>query len=733
MADEHKAEGDLPRPGAAARTAARAAKLADKAERMAAREKVAARFVERVAHVGSAVARELALSSIVDVVLDETIQTLGASFAFVYLADDDRRILKLVGERSLPDDLKEKLSLVSFDAPLLTARAATARQIQLVNAIDQLDPVLDITHELLWRTKCGSIVAMPLAARGRLVGVLTFAMKLPHDFTLEERAALENCGEIFAFGIANASAYEEERRLRSLFEAVGIASTHVADQLGLQPALQSTVDEARSIVDAQYAALGIVVSDDQPFSPWVFSGMTAEQAAAIAADPRPVGTLGIIAPQDKTVRTPDVRQHPAFRGLPEHHPTLISFLSVPIRHQQFTVGNLYVANRHGAAEFTREDQQALELLASHASATIHQSQLHDQLEFERARFSTIVESAPHGVHFVEAGTETIIANRRAHEIVGQADVHTLDDYQGQVCLADGAALPRDAWPARRVLRGETFGTQEMIIRTPDGREVPVLLSAAPVRRNGHLDGVVVVYEDISILKELQRLREEWAAIITHDLRQPLTLITTHISLLQAMAESADPKRLLMGLGKAQKAVIMLARMINDLTDVSNIEAKRLQLRCEVIELDALVREVVERQQVTAPDRVINLEVSGPILKIMADPLRVAQVLGNLLENAVKYAEPGTSIEIQVRRVDDEARVSVANQGPGISPEDLPKIFDRYYRTAHAHASAARGLGLGLHITKGLVEAHGGRIWAESRPDETTRFHFALPVVQEVLL
>ena len=328
--------------------------------------------------------------------------------------------------------------------------------------------------------------------------------------------------------------------------------------------------------------------------------------------------------------------------------------------------------------------------------------------------------------------DEVIANRRAHEIVGQADVYVLDDYRGQVCTADGTPLPRNAWPARRVLRGEAFGTQEMLIQTPDGREVPVLLSAAPVRRNGHLEGVVVVCEDISILKELQRLREEWAAIITHDLRQPLSLITTYISMLQAMPESPDPKRLLMGLGKAQKAVVMLARMINDLTDVSNIEAKRLQLRSEVIELDALVREVVERQQVTAPDRVINLEFSVPMLKILADPLRIAQVLGNLIENALKYAEPGTPVEIQVRRVDDEARVSVANQSPGISPEDLPKIFDRYYRTARAHASAARGLGLGLHITKGLVEAHGGRIWAESRPGETTRFQFALPVKREVL-
>ena len=113
----------------------------------------------------------------------------------------------------------------------------------------------------------------------------------------------------------------------------------------------------------------------------------------------------------------------------------------------------------------------------------------------------------------------MIANRRAWEIVGQAGVAMLDDYRGEVCTSDGRPLPRQEWPARRVLRGEPSKTQEMLVRTPDGREVPVLLSVAPVhRRDRLLEGVVVGYEDISVLKELQQLREEWASIVTHDLR-----------------------------------------------------------------------------------------------------------------------------------------------------------------------------------------------------------------------
>jgi signal transduction histidine kinase len=180
------------------------------------------------------------------------------------------------------------------------------------------------------------------------------------------------------------------------------------------------------------------------------------------------------------------------------------------------------------------------------------------------------------------------------------------------------------------------------------------------------------------------------------------------------------------------AVNTLNRMISDLADVSQIETKRLEVARRPIELDVLVREVVERQRVMSPARVINLQVGSSIPKVNADPIRIEQVLGNLLVNALKYSDPETAVEVQVRTVDDEVRVLVTNGGVGISAEELPKLFDRFYRSASARAGSARGLGLGLYIAKGLMEAHRGRIWAESRPGETT-FQFALPVMRTEVL
>jgi transcriptional regulator with GAF, ATPase, and Fis domain len=188
MVDKHR--GDPKRKRTAIEAVSRAAEITKKAAAVAERKEARARFAEEVAHVGSAVARELALPRILQVILDETVLTLGAQFAQVYLTDEHQRALELVGHRNIPDDFKERLSRVSLDAPSLAARAASTRQAQMVSSIDQIDPAFELTRQLLSRMACESIVALPLVVSDRLLGVLIFAMAAPHEFTHEERVAL---------------------------------------------------------------------------------------------------------------------------------------------------------------------------------------------------------------------------------------------------------------------------------------------------------------------------------------------------------------------------------------------------------------------------------------------------------------------------------------------------------------------------------------------------------------
>ncbi|HEY7236330.1 MAG TPA: ATP-binding protein [Gemmatimonadaceae bacterium] len=170
---------------------------------------------------------------------------------------------------------------------------------------------------------------------------------------------------------------------------------------------------------------------------------------------------------------------------------------------------------------------------------------------------------------------------------------------------------------------------------------------------------------------------------------------------------------------------MLTRMVNDLLDMSLVDAGHLQLERHWLDPEAMVREVVERLSYLMRGRA-RIHVSGPPVSVWIDRMRIEQVLGNLLSNAVKYGEPDTEIAVRLTRREADIELAVSNQGRGISPEEMPHLFDRFVRSRTARRSGVEGLGLGLYIAKGLVEAHGGRIWAESVPGKTTTFHIVLP-------
>ncbi len=346
----------------------------------------------------------------------------------------------------------------------------------------------------------------------------------------------------------------------------------------------------------------------------------------------------------------------------------------------------------------------------------------------RAWLMSIIDQMPEGVILlnehggIEAMNRAVLSlsptNANAVDADGLAAMF-------EVRKPDGGLLSSDEFPVVLALTdGEITTDQELQVRFKDGRLVPILASAAPVRDGaGRITGAVAVVRDITALKELDRLREEWASVIAHDLRQPVGAISlTAESLLGPRSDglSSQERRAIERIGSASKR---LARMIEDLLDFSRIEAKRLSVRPRDVDFGAIIDAVVESQRGT---NAIRLE-GDPDLRVSVDPDRVHQVLDNLLSNAVKYGRPDAEIQIEWLDRGERLEVVVTNQGAGIPPEEMPQLFSRFGRTRGARAHRTPGIGLGLYIARGLVEAHGGRIWAESVPGESTSFHFTLPM------
>lgn len=343
----------------------------------------------------------------------------------------------------------------------------------------------------------------------------------------------------------------------------------------------------------------------------------------------------------------------------------------------------------------------------------------ESLADRRARnwLESVIEQLPDGVVLTDAEGHITARNRSALAMAAQDDLLELRDITGE-------PIPPVELPAVRALCEErVVAKRELRLRARDGRLVPVLVGAVPVYgASGTILGSATIIEDISTLKELERLREEWASIVAHDLRQPVSAIALAADGLARANPPLPNARQQQAASRIASAARRLSVMIDDLLDASCIESGRMRVERQRGTLRAVVQEVLADASDVAP-RCIQALDEGADEPLWIDAGRIAQVLTNLLTNAVKYGTPDRPITIATRNASSNVEVIVANHGGNLSEDERARVFERYARSASARPT--RGLGLGLYICRGLIEGHGGRIWAESRDGETS-FHFTLP-------
>ncbi|WP_373048079.1 sensor histidine kinase [Vulgatibacter sp.] len=426
----------------------------------------------------------------------------------------------------------------------------------------------------------------------------------------------------------------------------------------------------------------------------------------------------------EALRLQMLKQRVLDTGEPSH-----AEVTVTVRGQQRTYQMAVDPVRDPWGAITGVACAAVDITARAREAGVRE-QLLLQREDERSWLLSVIERSPVGILLfeMEEGDERITANRRAAELLGHAvdPVRARKVVAGRLLHADGSPIALHDLPSSRALRGERVSMEEAQLRRLDGTQIPIVISAGPiVDAAGRQAGAVVTFDDISPFKELERMREQWTSLITHDLRQPITSIAGFASVL---AEHPDlPQHLRAKVVHIVAAAKRLGRMTADLLEASRLESNQLALERQPTDLAALVGEVVERLAGELQDHPVQVEQGESLEPLELDPERFEQVLGNLLSNAAKYSLPGSPILVQIDRHGSEAVVGVTNQGGGLPVDELGAIFRRFHRTDAARRSRIRGLGLGLYIARGLVEAHGGRIWVETEPGRSVTFRFALPL------
>lgn len=365
----------------------------------------------------------------------------------------------------------------------------------------------------------------------------------------------------------------------------------------------------------------------------------------------------------------------------------------------------------------------------HRQVILRDIRARKQLEREREEslhwLHQVLEQCPVGIVLCHGSPcERTELNQHAQRLLGMQD--GTPPLPPLSFVDDRGPLAPDQHPVTRALRGERVSGQMLSLRRLCGEFVPVLVDAAPIRTDddGPVRGAVVVFQDVTVFQQLDRLRAEWNAVIAHDLRQPLNAIALNAQLIaRKKKDAADVGRPVEQIAHSARR---LNRMINDLLDLSRLEARQLKLVRQPVDLASLVHVSVERMAAEAPDRRFDLRAPSSLPFVDIDADRIVQVLDNLLSNAIKYGAPETPIEVEIVLRDLDLLVSIKNQGPGIAPEDLPHLFQRFHRVGTDKHSHIKGVGLGLYIVQQLIEAHGGRVQAESTPGGKTTFCFTLP-------
>ena len=537
----------------------------------------------------------------------------------------------------------------------------------------------------------------------------------------------------------------EMEAMRERLSRLSQASLRINESLDFETVLQGVLDSARSLTGARHGAMTLL-DGGGGLRDFLSSGLSAEESERLWLMPEGLRIFQALTGISEPLRLPDLTAHVhalGFTGftIPMAVGPVYRFLAAPMFHQGVRVGHVFVGDREDGAEFTQEDQETLVMFAAQAALVIANAGAHREERRARADLETLVSTTPVGVVVFDAATGMPVSvNREAMRLVqelreeGQGAEDLLEVV---TCVrGDGTEVSLREFPLAELFRaGETVRAEEIRLTVPDGRSVSVLLNATPIHsEEGQLASFVVTLQDLTPLEEQERLRAEFLAMVSHELRTPLAAVKGSVTTLLEGAGDLDPAETAQFHRIIRDQSDQMRFLIGDLLDVARIETGALSIDPEPTDIRALVDEAGSRLQGGDARHPLNVDLAEDLPMVMADKRRIVQVLNNLLSNAAGYSPEGSPIAVSAVRDGVHVAVSVSDQGRGIPAEMLPELFRKFSRASGADtASGMEGSGLGLAICRGIVEAHGGRIRAESDgPGLGSRFTFTLPIAESIV-
>ena len=666
------------------------------------------------------VSRSLDLDTILDEALNKVFEVIDADAGGIYLLDEEDDELTLTVHRGLSEPFFQKMRRLKVGEGAVGRTAQSVRPV-LVDSLPVDNQLLAEAERVALEEGIRSGVNVPLSTRGRVHGVLSIARYHEQPFTSREVELLTAIGNQIAVAIENAQLYKKATERMREATALHRVSGTLMRTLNLNQLLESILEVLQRSFGYPHCAILLVDEKTGELHVEAARGYLREMVGKSRIGISQEGIAGWVAADKMPLNVPDVTQDDRYV---EKVKGIRSEIAVPILIGEKLLGVLDVQSTEVNA-FGEDDLRTLSSIAAQAAIAIERARLYEATLAERKRTERIVTSIADGVITVDRELRVLSLNPTAEQMTGWQEVEAIGRPCAEVLSLTSESGEDLCNESCKELSGHSFARAR--IARKDGHPIYVSASLAPLLGpTDQVMGGVIAVRDCSAEMELDRMKSEMVTMVSHELRSPLANMQTAIELVLTSDFEEDLQWEMLNLVRSQCA--RLACFVEELLDVSQLEAGQVAMRREPVTLWPLIQRVVNTfEAIEQRGHRFQLIGQGELPFAWADPRKVEMILTNLLQNAANYSPEGSTITIEAKTTDNtNIAVSVSDEGEGIAHEHLEQLFQPYYRIGNSKKEQVPGRGLGLYIVKKLVEVQGGRVWVESEVGRGSHFIFTLP-------
>ncbi|MCA9931537.1 MAG: GAF domain-containing protein [Anaerolineales bacterium] len=650
-------------------------------------QKEALTLADALSQIAKAITSQLDLDDVLNQVAEIAMALTGASESGIWLMDERTGELFLEAEMGMEDVRVRRKRFPLRDDSLVARVIRTGQPVRARNKSGE--ERLKVTTGYLVE----ALVYVPVTLGGVTFGVLTAVQRKPGlKFEDRDQQLLTAVADFAAIAIQNARLFQATdkalaRRVREL-SALNEVSRAVSSSLDLDQVYQVLIDEVNKYCPVE--AVGLCLYDNRRNE--FYSLGQIDDGINFCPTSVDRGVVGASVKSGRTIVANDASAHPSYDPEIDRlgEQVVSSIASIPLRIQDHVVGVFVLFNRQNG-DFTDEDVDLLEAFGNPVATAIENARLFEESERQRIAIQATAQTLSQPLMVLDDQGNLLVANKVADEMLSQNMSAMFE------AISTGVGRTREV----------AIGEKTFLSTTEHLPDV----------------GTIIVMQDITYVKQLEKDRSDFMHMLSHDLKNPLMAITGWSSMLERTVLLDEQGGQFVN--EINIASDRMLRMINQLLQTVD-QQDAVELVRQPCRLDAIVEQIVSDVKGAALNKsiFINYVTSGLISPVLGDETRLYHMVLNLLDNAIKYSQPETLVEIILKYAETEIEIRVLDEGPGIPEEDLERIFDKYFRSIHKDQEA--GSGLGLSAVRAIAEAHGGGVVAKNRPDRGTEFIITLP-------